>query len=67
MPKPEKTIEGWEIRRSPGGYFYLESHVQNEDGTWNLKFTSRVLKIDFESMTAETNNTIYRLGRMKER
>ena len=64
MAKQTATLSGWAIAQVPGGEGYwllgvVSGHPHIQDTT--VVHTSTLLKIDFETMKAETLNTIYSL------
>lgn len=64
MKKQTATLRGWAIARVPDGDGYwllgvVTGHPHIHDDT--VVHTSTLLKIDFETMKAETRNTIYSL------
>lgn len=66
--KPIARIDDWAIGKYATSGYYLSgvvsSHPRVTDG--HFARTSLLLSIDFQAEKAETANTIYQLGKMKE-
>lgn len=65
--KPSATIVDWSLHCLGGGYYLrgtVYGHPRRPDGTATR--TSKLLRIDCIGNEAETMNTRYVLGRMKE-
>lgn len=63
--KKRYKIENWKLEPTGSGGFWLLGRSTESDGRFRLGtpiHTSRLIKIDFEKMEAETLNSIYELG-----
>lgn len=67
--KPEYKIEDWYLHTWGECLYWLEGYITGHSrvGPEDHAHTSKLIKIDFGTMRAETKNSIYKLGKFYSR